>query len=219
MELLLMANWLDTNFQGFDFAIQSAMHNLGEATNYNISYFFRFITALAEHGYAMMALAALLIIISVVPAFRKKNPKAADTMLKMGLTAAIGMAFGLLVTNLSIKPLVARIRPYDASDLFYEWWQLARGNIDLEYSFPSGHTTCTMATMTAIFIWGNKKYSWTAFIMVLLMGMSRIYFMMHYPTDVIGGIIIGGVGALIGALVVKLIYGTIDKKKEKAIEV
>ena len=43
----------------------------------------------------------------------------------------------------------------------------------------------------AFFLAGNKKYSWTGFILALLIGFSRIYLCVHYPSDVLFGFIDG----------------------------
>ena len=47
------------------------------------------------------------------------------------------------------------------------------------------------------------------------MGLSRIYLMVHYTTDVIAGLIVGGIAGIIGYFIVKLIYNLVNKYKEK----
>ena len=75
-----------------------------------------------------------------------------------------------------------------------------------EYSFPSGHVSTTMAAMGAVFFYTNKKYSWLAFLLVILMGFSRNYLVVHYPTDVLGGAIIGFISALIARILINRYY-------------
>lgn len=205
MNILLFAEWLNTAFYDFDFSILNFYHNLAETTGYHIGWLFRAVTSLAEHGYGMLLLSFLMILIPLVPALRHKYPEKCKAVFMCGVIALFGIAIGSIGTNLTIKEAVARPRPYQASDLFNEWWALAGGNLDPEYSFPSGHTTCTMAVMTAIFLCGNRKKSWVAFLFAIIMGATRNYFMMHYPTDIIGGLVVGGVAATISYIIWK--YG------------
>lgn len=101
-----------------------------------------------------------------------------------------------------LKNAIGRHRPYlSGVDEYYNWWKYVGGLHYKEFSFPSGHTTATMAVMMCIFLTCNKKYSWLVFIFVALMGLSRNYFMVHYPTDILGGIMVGGVSALISYLI------------------
>lgn len=197
MNVVLFAEWLNSTFYTFDYSILEFYHKLAEVTNYNITWLFRAITSLAEHGYGMLLLSFMMIVIPLIPALRRKYPSQCKSVFMCGVIALFGIALGSVGTNLTIKESVARPRPYLASDLYHNWWVLAKGNLDPEFSFPSGHTTCTMAAMTAIFLCGNRKRSWTAFLFVIVMGASRNYFMMHYPTDIIGGIIVGGIGTTI----------------------
>ena len=84
------------------------------------------------------------------------------------------------------------------------------------YSFPSGHTSAAMAGVTAFFIWSkNKKISWLAFIYVVLMGASRNYLMVHFPSDVMVGVIVGLIGAILAHYLIEWLFGCLDKKDSK----
>jgi Membrane-associated phospholipid phosphatase len=91
-----------------------------------------------------------------------------------------------LINNDIVKVLVARPRP------FQEWSNLhilipkPKG-----FSFPSGHTSSSFAAAGAIYFSGNKKWSIPALILAALIGFSRLYFGVHYPTDVICGALLG----------------------------
>ena len=78
--------------------------------------------------------------------------------------------------------------------------------------------TAAFATMVPVFLVGNKKVSWTALIFAFLMGVSRIYLVVHYPSDVLGGIIVGVVAGCLGALIAAKLpeawYASWRKKKK-----
>ena len=74
-----------------------------------------------------------------------------------------------------------------------------------------------MAAMTGLFFVTDKRISWTAFIFALLMGASRIYLCVHYPSDVLGGLIIGFAAGLIAGLIVNAIYKKLGEKEHSLI--
>lgn len=112
---------------------------------------------------------------------------------KAGALALCAMALGMVVTNLTIKPLVSRPRPW----LVVE----GLGHIVEENdpnSFPSGHTCAAFAAgmiwmRTLPWRWGRVA----AVVLAALMGLSRLYAGVHYPTDVLVGAIIGALCALV----------------------
>ena len=110
---------------------------------------------------------------------------------KAGALALCAMALGMVVTNLTIKPLVSRPRPW----LVVE----GLGHIVEENdpnSFPSGHTCAAFA---AGMIWlRTLPWRWgriAAVVLAALMGLSRLYVGVHYPSDVLAGAVIGALCA------------------------
>jgi undecaprenyl-diphosphatase len=63
--------------------------------------------------------------------------------------------------------------------------------VESDRSFLSGHTTAAFEIATVLFLSLRKKYSWVFLVMAFLIGCTRIYLMVHYPSDVLGGIIVG----------------------------
>ena len=74
------------------------------------------------------------------------------------------------------------------------------------YSFPSGHVTAAMAGVTALVLTGKKPARYWAFLFVPVMGFARNYLMAHYPSDVLGAMIVGLVAATIAYAITLLIY-------------
>ena len=64
------------------------------------------------------------------------------------------------------------------------------------YSFPSGHSSSSFAAATALFIM-NKKTGVCAYVLAFLIAFSRLYNYVHFPSDVICGIILGILSALL----------------------
>ncbi len=118
---------------------------------------------------------------------------------RIGVTVACAMIFSLLICNLTLKPLVARVRPYD----------LKQGisliiSPPTDHSFPSGHTSISFAAAIAIFS-QNKKWGVAAIFLALLIAFSRLYLYVHFPTDILGGIIIGSLCGVLAYFSVKVI--------------
>jgi len=193
MDLTPFAQWLNHTFATYDYTILSALHHLATVTGGAATPFFVFVSLLAEKGIGMLLLGIILFL------FKKTR--------KIGFCILGAVVCGGIITNVLLKDFIARPRPFvDINGIYHTWWQFVGAHKDTEFSFPSGHTTATMAAMTAIFLNTNKKKSWTCFLFVVLMGISRNYLMMHYPSDILGGIIAGGIGACIAFFIVKAIY-------------
>lgn len=62
--------------------------------------------------------------------------------------------------------------------------------IDNAWSFPSGHATFFFAMATAIYFY-NKKWGVFFFMATILMTISRVIAGIHYPSDIVGGALIG----------------------------
>lgn len=201
MELTAVAEWLNTSFSGFDHAILSVLHEFALLTNGNLNWLFKFISLFAEKGIFLILLSIFLML------FKKTR--------KFGICMFGAIGAGAILTNFILKDMVARPRPYMSGILEYkDWWQYAGMVTESDFSFPSGHTTAmTAAMMSLVYIAKTKKKYW-CILFIFLMGISRNYLMVHYPTDVIGGMISGLVGATIAYFITLLIYKIIEKYKD-----
>ena len=123
---------------------------------------------------------------------------------KLGFAALIALAFGALLTNVILKNVIARPRPFaDVSSEFYSFWNAAGSLAESGYSFPSGHTTAAAAFGSSLFLLKNKRYSWLFLLIPVIMGFTRIYFVVHYATDVFGGFLVGAVAATAAYFIVR----------------
>lgn len=92
----------------------------------------------------------------------------------------------LIINNIILKNLVARTRPYEVIEgLTY----LVKKPTDL--SFPSGHAGCAFAAACIMFRRLPRKYGVPALILAILISFSRLYVGVHYPSDVLFGVISG----------------------------
>ena len=212
-----MGAFIDTIFKGLDLAVFTFMHNLavlaGESAGAEITSFFthlmNFISFFAHDGLCMFALGMLLML------FRRTR--------KLGVCVFVAVCCGGLITNITLKPLVARVRPYANFDhlaaTVREWWVAvgeARKMNSIIGSFPSGHTTSATAAMVGLFLAAKqKKRLWPVLIFPFLMGFSRIYLMVHYTSDVLAGLVAGTLGAIAAYYITKGIFLLLEKHKDK----
>lgn len=196
-ELTQIANFLNNTFNNFDYTILSFLHVLAVNAGNVFTPVFKAVSMLAEKG-------LVFIILSIIFMLFKRTRK-------LGICMFGAIACGAIMTNFVLKDFIARPRPFEYSKVYAIWWQAAGAVVEDGFSFPSGHATATMAAMTAVFLCCNKKYSWTGFLLVLVMGISRNYLMAHFPSDILGGVLVGFIGGLIAYYITKLIYYILSK--------
>lgn len=115
---------------------------------------------------------------------------------RAGVLALGGLLINLLCVNCFLKPVVDRPRP----------WMVLEGFTPLVYnkspSFPSGHTSGSFAFAAAACCCLDRKWvKVLIYTAATLMGLSRLYVGVHFPSDVLGGAVIG---ALCGFLAVRI---------------
>lgn len=152
-----------------------------------------FITHLGDAGWFWIVLALALVII------KKTRP--------VGGLVAVSLFGSLIINNVILKNLVARTRPYEAVEGLH---RIIEAQADL--SFPSGHTGSSFAAAVVIFIMCPKKAGIPALILAFLIMLSRLYVGVHYPTDVLAGMM---TGTLIAVCVCKIYCSKKKKREEK----
>ena len=122
---------------------------------------------------------------------------------KVGILVSVALLLDVLTCNVILKPLIARTRPYDVNKAVELLIRAPR-----DYSFPSGHTAASFAAAAALWFADKKKLAIPALVLAVLIAFSRMYFYVHYPTDVLGG-------AILGMVCGWLSYKLLSKKMEE----
>ena len=136
----------------------------------------KFITFLGDGGWFWIVLSLVLMI-----------PKKTR---RIGIASLLSIAFCALITNVLIKNIVARPRPFDAVEAIVPLIARPWG-----YSFPSGHTCASFASALIILKMAPKKYGIAAVVLATLIGFSRLYVGVHYPGDVLAGFLVAWAGS------------------------
>ena len=146
MEMTAAALWLNTAFAGLDEWAAVAVHRLYELAPGFFTPFLTLITYMGKGGIFLILLSFALMM------FRPTR--------RYGTAMLLAVAIGALITNLTVKPLVARPRPYTwEGSVYKEYWIMLGRHTESDKSFPSGHMTAAMAASTAVFLCGRQAVS------------------------------------------------------------
>ena len=200
MNLLLagsIGTFLDTVFANLDMSIFAFFGNLQTP----------FLTTLAKIFTAMGSVkyVALFGLMGLVMIFFRRTRK-------VGLALVLAIAIGTMITNIVVKPMVLRVRPYNSLQTITDYWNWYVGAGQLcesDYCFPSGHTTGAFEIAMVLCLTHisakKKRVAWIFPLVAILVGASRIYLMVHYATDVFAGVIVGCFAGVIGYLISRAI--------------
>lgn len=160
-------------------------------------WFSRLITHLGDGGIFWIVLSLLL---AVLPKTRR-----------VGIAMCVSLALSFLVVNVAIKPLVARIRPYDLYDF------VARAEMPHDFSFPSGHSSISFAPAVAFAFAQRGRYRWQSAVLLVLAGLialSRVILLVHYPSDVLAGSLIGAACGFAAAVITRYALDRLDEMQK-----
>ena len=160
--------------------------------------FMKLYTQLGNTGMLFIALGVLLLL------FKPTR--------RAGVSALCAMLIGLIVVNFTIKPIMARPRPWLVIENFV--------NLVPEHdpnSFPSGHTNAAFAFALAVCMSAPKKWmKVSAVCAAAVMGLSRLYVGVHFPSDVLAGAVIGSLCGLLGAWVAGKAWERLSRRTPQA---
>lgn len=131
---------------------------------------FSFITHLGDAGIIWLAIGVVLLF------FKKYR--------KCGIMMLVSLAVCAILTSGVIKPLVGRLRPFQIAQVTP--YIAPPGG----FSFPSGHTSSSFTAAFSLFL-VHKKEGIAAIVLAALIAFSRLYFYVHFPTDVLVGALLG----------------------------
>lgn len=116
------------------------------------------------------------------------NPKTRTA----GLTAIAALVLSIFISNVILKNAVMRPRPFEALPQIMPLVTHASG-----YSFPSGHATAAFACAFVYYKMLPAFFGVPFMILAMLVAFSRLYLGVHYPGDILGGIITAYFGSLL----------------------
>lgn len=146
MEETIIAMAINAVFAGFDQTILSIMHEWALGGGAFLTPFFSLISFIGEKGLLLFVVALALML------FRKTR--------KVGICVFVAVCIGALITNIILKDIVARPRPFEELALYHSWWQFVGAPEETGYSFPSGHVTAASAGVLALVVSAEKPIAW-----------------------------------------------------------
>lgn len=156
-----------------------------------------FLTSFGNKGWLFIVAAVLLL---CIPKYRK-----------WGASLATSLGLGFLFGNLMIKNMVGRTRPYDIIEGMREFLQIEPLG---DFSFPSGHTMAAFEFLAVLCCMPIKKiYKVLAGILAFAIAFSRLYLYVHFPSDVLAGMVLGTLFGIMGVRIVEMVS---EERKEKA---
>ena len=197
------AMWLNEAFYGFDHGLLSLYHKMAEALGGLLTPLMRLITLVGEKGLVFF----LLALIFMLCASRRD----------LGVCIFGAVCCGALITNIILKDAIARPRPFEGLDEYYQWWVFVGSPAEDGFSFPSGHVTACAAGMTAIWTMKGKKWILPSAIIVFFMALSRNYLMAHYPSDVFAAAFVGLFSGIVAWFITQLIFRFLRARSDIAL--
>lgn len=117
---------------------------------------------------------------------------------KWGILMLLSLALEYVCTDIVLKTIFSRARPFTVNQTVELLIQAPNS-----FSFPSGHTGSSFACATALCFSKKKRLCLPALAFAALTAFSRLYFYVHYPSDVLAGMLVGITCAAITFLIAR----------------
>lgn len=165
-----------------------------------VNFVMKCISYLAEWGWCWLVLGVVLL------CFKRTR--------KSGFILICGYGAVVVINHFILKNIINRARPFTQSSALAEFIQSIGMSLPTSSSFPSGHTVVSFCSAVILTYYFKGKGTW-AFLPATLIAISRVFLCLHYPTDVLGGMMIGIIIGIITLLCGKLLFNIIDKIKAR----
>ena len=129
---------------------------------------------------------------------------------KAGICMFGAIGCGAILSNIIVKGMVMRPRPFETFDDIRVWWEKFHIKDYSEYSFPSGHCTAANAFTCGALNASDRDRKYWSLLLPPAMMFARCYLMMHYPSDCIAGILLGFAGGLVSWIITAIIYKILE---------
>lgn len=176
--------------EAFDYAILDMFQQIHTDV---LTVLFRVFTWIGEGGAIWIILGMLLLV--------QKDQR------KYGMIVLLSLILCLIFVNGVLKNAVVRPRPC--------WRHLEVEmliSVPTDFSFPSGHTASSLAAAVSIAYW-NRRYGIAAIALACGIAASRMYFFVHYPTDILAGAICGSLMGVLSIVIVEAVLANKRKRK------
>ena len=154
-----------------------------------------FITRLGDSSFVWFFICGILILVPPIKMLVTKGDAYdyEDEIIKrrkVGWGILIACFISMIVVDYLLKGLASRPRPFYVDRTLFVDTEKIGVALPSMTSFPSGHTAAGFASAMLIFF-SYKKVGILALILACLIAFSRMYFFLHYPTDILGGALVG----------------------------
>ena len=136
----------------------------------------RLLSQMGDHGIIWLVLGGFML------CFKKTR--------KQGFIMLVSLAIAFVINDYILKGLLARPRPIHQSSFLMDWFVSTGLKVPLDFSLPSGHSVASGVCCFVLFYF-YKKRAILPTIIGLLIALSRIYMSVHFPTDVLCGLLFG----------------------------